>query len=67
MPTPSSTVANGLYVIVADYGDSIEVREDEVYNDGAYAWQMADELQAEADADGEAMTYGVYSLTAASR
>jgi hypothetical protein len=68
MTAPSTTGANGNFVIVADYGDIIEVHEDEVYNDRAYAWKMADEMQAEADADDDAVVvYGVYTLTAADR
>lgn len=58
MTAPSATGANGNFVIVADYGDSIDVREDETY---------ADELQADADADNNAVIYGVYELTAAPR
>ena len=68
MTTPSTTAANGNFVIVADYGHVIEVHEDEVYNDRAFTWQHADEMQAEADSDPDSVVkYGVYELTAVSR
>ena len=53
-----------LCVVTADYGDGPEVQEDETYNDAAFAWSQADELQAEAN---EAVTYAVYALTAVER
>ena len=61
------SAANGLYVVVAVGEDSIEVCEDETYNDRAYAWKQADELQAEADESDDAVVYRVYTLTEAPR
>ncbi len=58
---------DGVY-LVAETGDQgLEVLPDEVYNDPAFAWKMADELQAEAEADDQAVRYGVYALTAVER
>jgi hypothetical protein len=57
----------GIYLVAADSGHGPEIDEGEVYNDAAYAWTMADELQAEANADDEAVRYGVYALTAVER
>jgi hypothetical protein len=56
-----------LFVVTADHGDGPVVDESEVYNDAAFAWKQADELQAEADSDGEGSVYGVYELVAVER
>ena len=52
------------YVVTADTGDGPEPDPDERYDDLAFAWKMADELQDEAEAG---VVYGVYALTAAER
>lgn len=63
MSTPSA--ASGMYVVVANTGlYDFEVLADETYNDPAFTWQQADELQADADVG---VTYSVYALTPAPR
>lgn len=53
-----------LFVVAPDSGSGPEPDPDETYTDLAYAWKMADELQAEAE---DGVVYGVYELTAAAR
>jgi hypothetical protein len=57
----------GIYVVTADSGSGPEIDETEVYNDPVFAWKQAEELQAEADANEDAVLYAVYALTAVSR
>lgn len=60
--------SNGrIFLVAGDSGGGPAIDESEVYNDAAYAWSMADELQAEADARDEETRYGVYELTAVGR
>lgn len=63
----TSTHDTSTYLVAGDYGSGPQIDESEVYNDAAYAWQQADELQEEAEAEGESVTYGVYALTAIER
>jgi hypothetical protein len=63
----SNDQAPNLFEVTADSGSGPEVDETEVYNDVAFAWKQADELQAEADSDDEATVYGVYALVAVER
>ncbi len=57
----------GIYLVTCDDGSGPQVDESEVYNDLAFAWKMADEQQAEADAEGDAVVYGVFALVAVER
>ena len=60
-------MTDALFVVTADSGIGPKLDGAETYNDAAFAWQMADELQAEADSEGEALVYGVYALVAVER
>lgn len=62
-----TTQVPDFYLVLGDCGDEFDFDGHEAYNDAAFAWKQADERQAEADRNDEAVVYGVYVLTVVER